>query len=108
MFESVDRLRGENSKLQQTLLFIQLPVYICLVLLVSGTDVNLTVFGITATKNLREALIVLSAGLAVWATFLNNQAEALSSLVRATLQLINSSTWWQTAWSSCSKLQGEC
>ncbi|MBR0855473.1 hypothetical protein [Bradyrhizobium liaoningense] len=83
IFEAADRRRGEIGKLQQTIFFLQLPVFIYLVLLVSGTDVNLNMFGITATKNLREALIVVSAGLGLWSAWLTHQAEVLESLLRA-------------------------
>jgi hypothetical protein len=83
VFESAARINGEIGKLQQTLFFLQLPTFIYLVLLLSGTDVNLTVFGITATKNLREALLVVSAGLGLWSAWLSHRSDVLESLLRA-------------------------
>lgn len=82
-FESADRRRSDIGKLQQTIFFLQLPAFIYLVLLISGTDVNLNMFGITATKNLREALIEISAGLGLWSAWLNHQVDVLESILQA-------------------------
>ncbi|MEH2626787.1 hypothetical protein V1292_004842 [Bradyrhizobium sp. AZCC 1719] len=82
-FEVIDKRRGELGKLQQTLFFLQLPTFIYLVLILTGTDVNLNLFGITAGKNLREPFILVSSGLALWTSFIGHHRGVLENILRA-------------------------
>src|SRR3954465_2762908 len=60
-FDTIEKRRGELAKLQQTLFLFQLPIFIYLVLVLAGIDINLSVLGIAAGKNLREVLVLISA-----------------------------------------------
>jgi hypothetical protein len=82
-FEMIDRRRGELGKLQQTIFFLQLPTFMYLVLVLAGIDVNLSLFGIAAGKNLREALVLVSSGLGLWATLISSQKTTLENMLRA-------------------------
>jgi hypothetical protein len=82
-FEMVDRRRGEFGKLQQTLFFLQVPTFVYLVLVLAGIDVNLSLLGITAGKNLREALVLISSALGLWASLISSQKMVLESMLHA-------------------------
>jgi len=82
-FDAVDRRRASIAKLQQTLFFLQIPIFIYLALIISGVDANVTVLGVSAGKNLREALVVTSAVFGLWSSWANNESDGLQSIIKA-------------------------
>jgi hypothetical protein len=82
-FEMVDRRRGDLAKLQQTLFFLQVPTFMFLTLALAGSDVNISLFGLTVGKNLREALILVSSGLGLWTSWVGSQKQTLENILRA-------------------------
>ncbi|WP_426526786.1 hypothetical protein [Bradyrhizobium sp. McL0615] len=82
-FEMIDKRRGELGQLQRAIFFLQLPTFVYLVLLLTGTDVNLNLFGITAGKNLREAFILISSALGLWVTWIGHHKGVLGNMLRS-------------------------
>lgn len=82
-FDTIEKRRSDLAKSQQTLVLLQAPVFAYLILVLVGVDINLSILGITAGKNLREVLVVASAGLGLWGTWLSNEKEAISSMLKA-------------------------
>src|SRR5262249_40448348 len=82
-FETIEKRRADLGKLQQTILLLQLPTFAYLVLVLTGIDVNLSILGIAAGKNLRELLVVVSAGLGLWITLVTNEKSAIDSMLKA-------------------------
>ena len=82
-FDAVEKRCDAITKLQIQLFWLQVPIFVYLVLIVTGTDTNVSFLGITAGKNLREVLVVTSALLALWVTWLNNEKDGLKSMLKA-------------------------
>jgi hypothetical protein len=82
-FDVVERRHGELGKQQQALFFFQIPIFIYLILVLAGIDINLSILGISAGKNLREVLVLISAGLGVWGAWANNQKGAIEGMLKA-------------------------
>lgn len=82
-FESVEKYRNELNQSQQKLFLFQLPIFIFLVLILTGTEISLNVLGITVGKNLREVMVVISAALGLGTAWLNNEKTTTQSILKA-------------------------
>jgi hypothetical protein len=82
-FEMIDRRRADYEKLLQTILFLQIPTTAYLVLVLAGVDVNLSILGIAAGKNLREVLVIVASGLGLWSAYVRNQKSVIENMLHA-------------------------
>ena len=65
-FDAIERRRSDLAKVQQTVTLLQVPIFAYLVLVLAGTNVNLSLLGFTVDAKLREVLVVASACLGLW------------------------------------------
>ena len=89
-FKMIDQRRSEVERMQWRLFLVQLPRFLCLMLMLLPIEVRFSIFGITSDNiiALREVLLVISGVLGILARSYASQLVYLKEMINARAEKI--------------------